>query len=84
MVKSVTASTTAQSSAILPPILFAVFVATLDIWLETAPIGNAERIGVTMHQGLCLVVAQLVELVAAMLLIVNMRYVSSPVPPEHS
>ena len=76
MVKSVIASTIAQSSATLPPILFAVFVVTPGIWLETVPTGNAEQTGVTMYLGRCLEVAQLVGSVAAMLSIVNTRYVT--------
>ena len=73
MDKSVIASTIAQSSAILLPTSFAACVAMLDTWLEIVPTGNVEQIGVTMLQGLCLAVAQLVGLAVVMLLIENTR-----------
>lgn len=75
---------TAQSSATLRPTSFAVFVAMPAIWLEIVPTGNAEQIGGTISQAQRLGVARLVELVAAMLSIVNMRYVPSPVAFEHN
>ena len=54
------------------------------IWLEIVLTGNAEQIGVTIFLALHLGVAQLVELAAVMLSIVNMRYVRSPVAFDHN
>lgn len=73
--KSVIVNTTALNNVISRRTSFAVFAGMLAIWPGTVQIDSVEQIGAMMHQDLPLVARQLDELVEAMRLTENTRWV---------